>query len=71
VAVCELSARAFRPAVGELNRREELRLQPVGVVLVELLVRRAESRERKADSLNAPAKPSSSSCRASALVCVI
>ena len=34
----------------------------------ELLVCSAESRERKTDSLTAPAKPSSSSCRASALV---
>jgi hypothetical protein len=37
------------PAVGELDRAEQLLLEPVGAALVELLVRRAEGGERAAE----------------------
>ncbi|MGI8922170.1 MAG: hypothetical protein ACR2HD_10990 [Solirubrobacteraceae bacterium] len=36
-------------AVGELDRTEELSLEPVGVALVELLVGLPEAREREAN----------------------
>jgi hypothetical protein len=52
VAVRELRVSALRPAVGELNGSEELRLKPVRAVLVELLVRGTEIGEREPDLLD-------------------
>jgi hypothetical protein len=44
--------RALRPAVGLLDRAEELFLEPVRVVVVELLIGRAQLSQRDARSLN-------------------
>jgi hypothetical protein len=52
VAVGELRVRALGPTVRGLHRREEFSLEPVRVVLVELLVRRSERRQPKADLIN-------------------
>src|SRR2546427_235161 len=49
VALGELRVRAPRAPVGELDGPEELLLEPVGAVLVELLVGLAEARERDPD----------------------
>ena len=49
VALGEAGVRAPRAAVRELDRPEELLLQPVAAVLVELLVRGAEGGERLAE----------------------
>jgi hypothetical protein len=56
VPVDEPRVRALHAAVGELDRREELRLQPVRVALVELVVGRAKIRERVSDQLDGPAE---------------
>jgi len=49
VPVGELRVGALRPAIGDLDRPEQLFLEPVGGGLVELLVGGAQRREREPD----------------------
>src|SRR5687767_5756249 len=52
MAVGELRVRALGSTVGGLHRSEEVLLEPVRVVLVELLVRRSEFRQPKPDLID-------------------
>jgi DNA-binding transcriptional LysR family regulator len=49
VALGEAGVRALRPPVGDLDRAEQLLLEPVGGALVEQLVRPAQRGQRRAD----------------------
>jgi hypothetical protein len=71
MALRELRVRALRAPVGPLNGPEELRLEPVRVVLVELLVRRAERRERDGDPLDGLGKFVEQSIASFAVVLVL